>query len=357
MFVIVYLVESKAHTVIPQEFIFKLNQENLCNDGVNSNQHRLIYFSKEIFDLLQNGVDPQAFVPKFYIPVTNAYPLPDGVVETCFIARLKNFWGKCELIFKKKQLNLTERWIFARISVSFDDALAHVERMRPLLPAMYNEAREFEEPIPTFVWRDAQNQADELDLNLQNNEAIEEIDVKPIAFENILVDEFDAAALNILFNGEPLEDDNIVEAEQNSERSDTSVKQRPENDPLENDTATNEESVQQIKKISSDLAANIQIERGNVQVKTPIENVLPESSAQNTGKQAEQSVSSTTSQARNMTKCYDKKYDVEITFQSMDDFRPKVDSEYEMKPNDILSNNRPFMRNVRLNFLPFNVSF
>lgn len=95
MFVSVYLSDAGAHTVVPREFIFELNKVNLYNNGVNSNQNRLIYFSKGMFEALENGNNtaPTDYIPNFSIPVTKVYPLPNEVQEACFIGRLKKFYG------------------------------------------------------------------------------------------------------------------------------------------------------------------------------------------------------------------------------------------------------------------------
>lgn len=95
MFVSVYLIDARVHTVVPREFIFELNKVNLYNNGVNSNQNRLIYFSKVLFEALEIGNDtaPTDYIPNFSVPVTKVYPLPSEVQETCFIGRLKKFWG------------------------------------------------------------------------------------------------------------------------------------------------------------------------------------------------------------------------------------------------------------------------
>lgn len=94
MFVSLYLIDAREHTVVPREFIFDINVVNLYNNGVNSNQNQLIFFSKVLFEALKNDNDT-AFLdyePNFNIPVTKVYPLPNEVQETCFISRLKKFW-------------------------------------------------------------------------------------------------------------------------------------------------------------------------------------------------------------------------------------------------------------------------
>lgn len=97
MFVAVYLVDARAHTVIPLEFVYQLVTENLLNRGVNPNQNRLIYFSKELFDVLKYGVasNRTTYTPNFVLPVTSVHPLPAELEETCFIARMKKCYGKC----------------------------------------------------------------------------------------------------------------------------------------------------------------------------------------------------------------------------------------------------------------------
>lgn len=100
MFVVVYLVEANAYTVIPKEFIYKLKEENVMNTGVNSNQNRLVYYSVELFDVLNNGADAGrgTYIPNFNLPVTQQFPPSDDLQETCYIARMKKFFGKMFVI-------------------------------------------------------------------------------------------------------------------------------------------------------------------------------------------------------------------------------------------------------------------
>lgn len=95
MFVTVFLVNAREYTVIPEKFVYDLNKMNLFNFGLNSNQNRLIYFSKNLFEALESGGSMQEneIEPNFSLPPSVDYPLKNGVMETCFIARLKKFWG------------------------------------------------------------------------------------------------------------------------------------------------------------------------------------------------------------------------------------------------------------------------
>lgn len=90
MLIIVFLQEARKYTVVPEEFIYGLDEKSLKNNGVNSNQTRLIYFSKDVFEKLEQNVQ-QTFTPKFDLPVTNIYPLPIELNETCFKGRLYGF--------------------------------------------------------------------------------------------------------------------------------------------------------------------------------------------------------------------------------------------------------------------------
>lgn len=96
MFVIVYLIQPRVHTVVPHKFVYELSHVNLYNNGINSNQSRLIYFSTELFDALKNGdeIDENEYVPNFNIPISVNYPLQNNIVESCFIARLRKFYGE-----------------------------------------------------------------------------------------------------------------------------------------------------------------------------------------------------------------------------------------------------------------------
>lgn len=85
MYVLVYLRDSKRHTVVPESFIYKLDERNTKNNGINRNQLRLIYFSSELFDILdRNEIPNREFRPNFNLPITMEYPLPNALKETCF---------------------------------------------------------------------------------------------------------------------------------------------------------------------------------------------------------------------------------------------------------------------------------
>lgn len=94
MLLVVYLYEAERYTVVPEEFVFQLNERSLKMNGVNTNQNRRIYFSTECFEILQQNGNVEQFKPNFNLPITKIYPLPDNLMETCFYGRMYCFEGK-----------------------------------------------------------------------------------------------------------------------------------------------------------------------------------------------------------------------------------------------------------------------
>ena len=94
MLVVVYLKEAGGYTVVPEQFIYQLNERTLKNIGVNRNQDRLIYFSVDVFEKLERNEVVEQYAPNFNLPVSVVYPLPNEYTETCFIGRLIKFEGK-----------------------------------------------------------------------------------------------------------------------------------------------------------------------------------------------------------------------------------------------------------------------
>lgn len=93
MLLVVYLREPDVYTVIPEECVYKLNEKSVKTHCLNPNQNRLIFFSKEYYNKIREGIRIE-FEPKFHLPVTSEYPLPDDLDETCFIAKMYSFEGK-----------------------------------------------------------------------------------------------------------------------------------------------------------------------------------------------------------------------------------------------------------------------
>lgn len=188
---------------------------------------------------------------------------------------------------------------------SFYEAQHHANRKRNRAPAIYNEARLNESPIPVVNHAieeyaenssDASNEEEELAIEVDeapfdvhempsSTQNDTEIDVKPV-FESVVLDDADASALNDLFAVENFEN-----------------------------------SIESNETIDSSLVAT-----NNGLESTHNENVA----------------SSTT---RSTTHKVDD--DFEYTYSSDSDFQPiSVKAGYQIKANDSLSNNWPFKENV-----------
>lgn len=107
MLVIVFLQDAKCFTVVPEGFVYSLDEKSLKNRGVNKNQNRLIYFSRELFKKMEENEEyEQNCKPNFHRPISIKYPLPDNLEDACFIGRMICFEGmifflliKCFIFF------------------------------------------------------------------------------------------------------------------------------------------------------------------------------------------------------------------------------------------------------------------
>lgn len=81
-FVLAFLTEVKKHIVVPEQFVFDLNQLKLKNLGVNRNQNFKIFWS--------NNVD--CTTPNFDAPRSEVHPPINE--EACYIGRVYRFY--CE---------------------------------------------------------------------------------------------------------------------------------------------------------------------------------------------------------------------------------------------------------------------
>lgn len=85
-FVTVYLVDGKRNIVVPENWVQDLNNAKLKNNGRNSNQDFLVYWSAE------NGRANFQLQPDFGARLVKEYlPTTCGV---CYICRVKLFFGK-----------------------------------------------------------------------------------------------------------------------------------------------------------------------------------------------------------------------------------------------------------------------
>lgn len=149
MLVVVYLSEAKRYTVVPEQFIYRLNERNLKNLGLNRNQSRLIYFSADVFEKLERKEVFETPIPNFNLEISTIYPLPNDLNETCFLGRLIKFEGKFIETFSSIFIyNVLDRInCFMCKTDTFEEAMSRANRLRDQLPAVYNPARVHERPI------------------------------------------------------------------------------------------------------------------------------------------------------------------------------------------------------------------
>lgn len=92
MFVVVYLIDSKVHIIIPEKWICDLNEENLKNNGANTSRKHRVFWSNLAVD--ENGVPNTSYEPNFRLDVTAAYPPLNEIFETCYYGQIKHFFGE-----------------------------------------------------------------------------------------------------------------------------------------------------------------------------------------------------------------------------------------------------------------------
>lgn len=92
MLVVVYLTDAKKNIIIPQHWIMALSQETLNNVGKASYQNRRIYWTSH--GLNNDEIPDGSIPPNFRLPLSKKFPPPEGLLETCYIARVKRFCGE-----------------------------------------------------------------------------------------------------------------------------------------------------------------------------------------------------------------------------------------------------------------------
>lgn len=185
----------------------------------------------------------------------------------------------------------------------FEDGLNHAERLRRILPPLYNSARLKEQPIPSINAM----------INIQEEEEENGEDLschsEPIETNG----NEDENGLELVQNNASNEDiDEQVQIEHASETDDVKI-----------------EHFQQVVMEPEDLNAVDNLFADNGQ---DIEQLNSTLDGPSVSENSEEDTSSSS---------------IECIFESLDDFRPKVlENGYFIKPNDILSNNIPFKTNV-----------
>lgn len=90
MFVTVFITSVKKNIIIPEEWVFDVNQELLKNKGVNSSRDVLIYWSKSAIGI--DGIPDAMHVPNFL--ATKSVVFPPTTEEACYLARVTHYFGE-----------------------------------------------------------------------------------------------------------------------------------------------------------------------------------------------------------------------------------------------------------------------
>lgn len=85
-FVLVYLLRSREHLIVPEGWVQDLSNAKLKNHGANSNQDFLVFWSAN------NGTPNIHRNPNFNANLDWEYHAT--VDEVCYICRVKIFFGK-----------------------------------------------------------------------------------------------------------------------------------------------------------------------------------------------------------------------------------------------------------------------
>lgn len=96
MYVTVYLKVPKVYIVVPEKWLFDIDEEKLKNKGVNSNQNTRIFWSSIGVD--NHGRPCSDYAPKFHIDEAKEYPPEKGLKEACYIGRTKSYYSEYENI-------------------------------------------------------------------------------------------------------------------------------------------------------------------------------------------------------------------------------------------------------------------
>lgn len=210
---------------------------------------------------------------------------------------------------------------FILISASFDDALQHANRLRRLLPPTYNPARERELPIPPVEITTPSEQSANHDESVQNY--VVEV------YEHGAFEEPEDYAV------EDNEQDAFEEPEDNGHDADEQTQEQL--DDGHNDVKPMFDTVELQQ---DDASAFGELSFGAVDEDDPLQSIssLSINAAQPAEEENEMNATANTF-----------KYDEEVqySYQTIADFIPiQMNDGYEIKAHDILSDNRPFKKNV-----------
>lgn len=94
MYAVVVLFQAREHCVVPQEYIFGLDEieAEMKTWGVHKQHKHLIFWSRALLnDTYPVGiVDP----PNFDLDPIDEFPPPDRIDSACYLGRIKRFFSE-----------------------------------------------------------------------------------------------------------------------------------------------------------------------------------------------------------------------------------------------------------------------
>lgn len=91
MFVVIFIkFPIEKYVVVPEQWIFDINEELLKNRGVNPNRDVCVFYSMHGID--ENNQPCAECEPDFTMAKANAFPPPND--EACYTARVVRYFGK-----------------------------------------------------------------------------------------------------------------------------------------------------------------------------------------------------------------------------------------------------------------------
>lgn len=91
MFVVVFVKSVKKKFIVPEQWIYGVDEESLKNNGVNSNKSVLIFWSDSID---ADGYPDATFTPNFTAPNSMKFPPPKPNKQACYVGRSTQYHGE-----------------------------------------------------------------------------------------------------------------------------------------------------------------------------------------------------------------------------------------------------------------------
>lgn len=147
MYFVVFIFDSGSHHIIPTTWVKDMeeNWQKFINRGLNSSQKFTVYFSNRDEAMIHDQPDMN-YEPVF---TNEAKVFPQ---EGCYYAKILKYFGKIYFSFKynfkfsKVLLNNEYKFYFSLDK--YEDAQQYKSKRRDLPPAIYNENRLKEKPVP-----------------------------------------------------------------------------------------------------------------------------------------------------------------------------------------------------------------